>query len=157
MICLSERLSSKLFLVQRGIIQIEDSWCHHCRSHIEDSNHIIIHCDLALRIWMLVLSRWGVTGPLVGNVTDLIFQWDFLNKSSRFRSLWNILAFEIAWALWINRNKAIFYQESYLSKSARSRHFFEACRQSFWWAKNNIKDFGFTPSDLLAVPTWGNL
>lgn len=97
---------SKQFLQNRGMdIDKSCSWCNH---ELEDMNHILWYCPLAVQQWS-VFSLW-LNIPLI----RLKFQsFDLYriakHKAGEFDSkYWNILVAANLWTIWIARKACSF-------------------------------------------------
>jgi hypothetical protein len=60
-------------LIKRGYIIT--SWCCMCKCSGETVDHLLIHCQVARRLWCWILRAFGISWVFSGNVRDLLFSW----------------------------------------------------------------------------------
>ena len=82
-------------------------WCIMCRHSGETVAHILLHCEMAYRIWSFVFITFGLSWVVPRSIIDLLFGWwNWLGKHSS--QIWNLVPLCIFWCIWKERNRRTF-------------------------------------------------
>lgn len=65
----------------------------------ETPNHLLIHCQLAMRVWMAVLNRFAVNWVMPRIVSELFHQWRITGSLKCQKVLWNLSLIAGCWKL----------------------------------------------------------
>jgi reverse transcriptase-like protein len=103
-----ERLKTCDFLVEKGIMNLNDAVCPFCQVVTETNPHILFTCHFSWSIWMKVLSWWGVTGVLQNSCGPFTIAWKHLVPRKKRGKLWNLILCCVIWSFWFERNKVKF-------------------------------------------------
>ena len=70
-------------------------------------DHLLLHCEMARRLWCFVFKSFGISWVLPSTVPDLLFGWwNWLGKHSS--KIWNLVPLCLLWCLWRERNQRTF-------------------------------------------------
>lgn len=102
------RIPSAVALIRRNV-RLDSPWCGGCVAGIENSDHLLVGCPYAVRVWICIMAWCGLEDFNSVTVKDLI---DFaagikLGSKLKKKALISIV-FGTLWALWRNRNERIF-------------------------------------------------
>ena len=78
--------------------------CPMCLKDEETVHHLLIHCQFAYRVWMVVINMFEMKWVMPRTVADLFIQWRLRSKFSRARVLWKSILYATLWKLWLERN-----------------------------------------------------
>ena len=82
-------------------------WCIMCRHCGETVAHLLLHCEMAYRIWSFVFITFDLSWVVPRSIPDLLFGWwNWLGKHSS--QIWNLVPFCIFWCIWKERNRRTF-------------------------------------------------
>ena len=83
------------------------NWCIMCRHCGETVDHLLLHCEMAYRLWSFVFITFGLSWVIPRSIPDLLFgQWNWLGKHSS--QIWNLVPLCILWCIWKERNRRTF-------------------------------------------------
>ena len=69
-----------------------------CRYCGETVDHLLLHCEMAYRLWSFVFITFGLSWVISRSIPDLLFGWwNWLGKHSS--QIWNLVALCILWGL----------------------------------------------------------
>ncbi|RZC47279.1 hypothetical protein C5167_040215 [Papaver somniferum] len=74
----------------------------------ETANHLLIHCDVAWRIWGIFLKDWNIKWATPPDIITLISSWPTRSTSRRNGLVLKVLPAAIIWNLWEERNLRAF-------------------------------------------------
>ena len=58
-------------------------WCIMCRHCGETVDHLLLHCEMAYRLWSFVFITFGLSWVIPRSIPDLLFGWwNWLEKNS---------------------------------------------------------------------------
>ena len=78
--------------------------CRHCG---ETLDHLLLHCEMAHRLWSFVLITFGLSWVIPRSIPDLLFGWwNWVGKHSS--QIWNLVPLCILWYIWKERNRRTF-------------------------------------------------
>ena len=86
---------------------LSPSWCVLCK---EDIDHILIHCQFAQDLWIKMFNLFGLVGAMPKRWVDVIaIKWSFKQSGNMSKCIWSLMVLAIAWTVWLERNRRIFY------------------------------------------------
>lgn len=82
--------------------------CIMCKLEAETTNHLLLHCPVATKIWNFFYDAFGVYWAQ-GEAVQMVF----LEKKTKIFStkgnfMWDVLPFAICWCIWKERNSRTF-------------------------------------------------
>lgn len=83
-----------------------------CLAEEEGLNYLLIHCHFAMRVWALILNRFGMSWVMPCTVSELFHQWRIASSMRQLKVLWNLSLFGGCWKLWLERKNHIFNSKS---------------------------------------------
>ena len=90
------------YLRLRGLAFVD--WCIMCRHCGETVDHLLLHWEMAYRLWSFVFKTFGVSWVIPRSIPNLLFGWwNWLEKHSS--QIWNLVPLCILWYLWKERNQ----------------------------------------------------
>ncbi|XP_026384899.1 uncharacterized protein LOC113280496 [Papaver somniferum] len=98
-----EKISTQDLICRRGWYK---EWVNHCYMCVRDgetANHLLIHCDVAWRIWGIFLKGWNIKCATPPDIITLISSWP---SSRRNGLVLKVLPAAIIWNLWEERLRA---------------------------------------------------
>ncbi|CAI9267946.1 unnamed protein product [Lactuca saligna] len=106
------RIPSNLALKRRGITNIRES-CPQCHIEDEDSDHIMIRCPLANKIWELIFQWCNIPKPDFQTIGDLIGLTKTWRRCRRKKNNLICICFGVMWILWKTRCELVFRSTRY--------------------------------------------
>lgn len=103
-----EKLKTGNFLLDKGIIDVQQALCPLCNLVVESNSHVLFTCRFAWGTWMEILKSWGIIGVLHDSCNKFISEWFGLMRSRKWKKLWSLILGCVIWSLWYMRNKVIF-------------------------------------------------
>ena len=89
--------------------------CCICKRAGETCNHLLIHWPVAIEMWSMVFTLFGVCLVMPSGVLELLTSWP--GKFSRHRNgvIWNVIPHCLIWSIWqegnwIHELKLLFFQ-----------------------------------------------
>ena len=65
-------------------------WCIMRRHSGETVAHLLLHCEMAYRLWSFVFITFGLSWVIPRSIPDLLFDWwNWLGKHSS--QIWNLV------------------------------------------------------------------
>ena len=75
-------------LILRKLVLVD--WCIMCRHCGEMIDHLLLHCEMAHRLWCFALKSFGLAWVIPRSIPDLLFGWwNWLGKHSS--QIWNLV------------------------------------------------------------------
>ncbi|WMV13364.1 hypothetical protein MTR67_006749 [Solanum verrucosum] len=103
------------------------SWCYLCKELCENVDHILLHCNLATRLWEDIFRWFGFSWIMPRIVKELMLSWKSRARRRRHK-IWSVTPFALTWDIWIERNGRAFegveMSLAQLSSSLQSLIFF---------------------------------
>ena len=82
-------------------------WCIICRHCEETVDHLLLHCEMAHRLWSFALKSFDLSWVIPRSIPDLLFGWwNWLEK--HLSQIWNLVPLCILWCIWKERNRRTF-------------------------------------------------
>ena len=79
-------------------------WCIMCRHCGETVDHLLLHCEMAHRLWSFALITFGLSWIIPRSIPDFLFGWwNWVGKHSS--QIWNLVPLCILWCIWKERNR----------------------------------------------------
>ena len=76
----------------------------HCGETVD---HLLLHCEMAHRLWSFALITFGLSWVIPRSIPDLLFGWwNWVGKHSS--QIWNLVPLCILWCIWKERNRRTF-------------------------------------------------
>ncbi|XP_026420634.1 uncharacterized protein LOC113316701 [Papaver somniferum] len=95
-----EKISTQDMMCRRGWYKEWVNHCYMCVRDGESAKHLLIHCDLAWRIWGLFLMDWNIKWATPPDITSLISSWPVRSNSKRKVLVLKVLPAAILWNFW---------------------------------------------------------
>ena len=74
--------------------------CQHCGETVPQ---LLLHCEIAYRLWSFVFITFSLSWVVPRSIPDLLFGWwNWLEKHSS--QIWNLVPLCIFWCIWKERN-----------------------------------------------------
>lgn len=115
--------------------------CYLCDGHGESCQHLFLGCKFSWKVWMRVLSWWGISTALPNNVQDLFIQFGMLGAScSSSAKIRTVIWIATVTAIWQTRNKVAFQGAvGEVEAIVDLIHF-----RSWLWLKSTIANFSYS-------------
>jgi ribonuclease HI len=98
-------------LRKRGFIG--PSRCHLCQVKEETTNHLLDECNYTTEMWDWATGIFRQSNRTRGNINATINNWNESYSENEMVNLcWNLMPGMIIWAIWKERNRRIFRNES---------------------------------------------
>jgi len=82
--------------------------CHMCKLNSESINHLFLHCTVAIDLWHMFFSIFGISWTLPRNIKETVESWSFWKVSKAIKSIWKMVPDCIFWCLRTERNRRCF-------------------------------------------------
>jgi hypothetical protein len=106
---LYDRVPTKSNLAKRGVLQHGDRgncvWCLDC---IETSQHLFLHCKVAMWVWYEVFRWLGVVIVMPPSIFHLFDCLSVAAKNTKVRRGFRLVWHMVIWSIWNARNNFIF-------------------------------------------------
>ena len=86
--------------------------CPMCLKDEETVHHLLIHCNFAYRVCVVVFKLFDIEWVMPRSVEDLFLQWHLGSKSGHRNILWKLVFYATHWKLSLERNKRVFRDTS---------------------------------------------
>nr|XP_016514716.1 PREDICTED: uncharacterized protein LOC107831463 [Nicotiana tabacum] len=83
------------------------SWCFAWKSSGENADHLLLHCQVATRLWRMALNLFGLEWVMSGTVKEALLSWAH-SRGKRTPRAWILAPLAIMWVIWKERNKRAF-------------------------------------------------
>lgn len=105
-------IPTKVLLAKRMALPNSDTKCVWCKYVDESQEHLFWHCSFIKKIWLDIISWWGIKES--GHQISLSNIWNgqHLFKKSICKMGWNITLAATLWSIWLARNRLIFEKVS---------------------------------------------
>ena len=107
-------LPTKDILVARGVKLVGATYCPICELKEETSQHLLVECGTAMKLWEEVLKWWGLPADRF-QYTELILRWKLMQNrySKKLEYAWKTVVSATLWSIWLCRNQAIFRKQKF--------------------------------------------
>nr|XP_009789470.1 PREDICTED: uncharacterized protein LOC104237089 [Nicotiana sylvestris] len=65
--------------------------CHMCKLNSESINHLFLHCTVAIDLWHMFFSIFGISWTLPQNIKEAVESWSFWKVSKAIKSIWKMV------------------------------------------------------------------
>ena len=144
---LKDSIPTGSFLASRLIIDVSNSACGIC-GLIEDANHILMHCNVAWRLWCNMLNKAGCSWVMPGSLFSFLEQWPYILSLASNRKLWSLIGYLILWELWKTRNARIFNSHIVDTETL----LYSCIARGVFIYKLHKKDFLYSSQDVFRSP-----
>jgi exonuclease III len=93
-------------LRKRSIVIVE--WCCMCKKNGESVDHLLIHCEVATRIWHYMFTLFGIEWVMPQKVLDLFACWNHVGGRDLAKAIWRMVPLCVIWCIWRERNARLF-------------------------------------------------
>ncbi|KAG2705295.1 hypothetical protein I3760_05G045600 [Carya illinoinensis] len=76
-----------------------------CRKGGESVDHLLLHCEVARRLWNEVFSRLDLGWVMPETVVGALASWTVLRGNNQIKALWKMIPICIMWCVWQERNE----------------------------------------------------
>ncbi|XP_028069530.1 uncharacterized protein LOC114272060 [Camellia sinensis] len=94
-------------LICRGHILV--NWCCLCGRPAESVDHLLIHCSVSSRLWMLVVAIFEMVWVQSSSVFAILKSWVGGRVGRRRRKAWILALHCLLWLIWLERNRQVFH------------------------------------------------
>jgi hypothetical protein len=91
---------------KRSIVIVE--WCCMCKKNGESVDHLLIHCEVATRIWHYMFTLFGIEWVMPQKVLDLFACWNHVGGRDLAKAIWRMVPLCVIWCIWRERNARLF-------------------------------------------------
>ena len=82
-------------------------WCYMCKCGRELVDHLLLHCPIAIQLWSMVFTLFGLYWVMLKSVVDLLACWQ--GKFGRHRNNISWMAVSrLMWCIWLEQNNWCF-------------------------------------------------
>lgn len=93
----------------RSLSACPSSVVHHVQGPTETTDHLFLHCSVALMLWQKIFSFGGEAWVMLGCVRSFFdIQFRGMGRGKKARTLWNCAFMAVFWVVWLERNGRIF-------------------------------------------------
>ena len=82
--------------------------CYLCQRNEESIDYILLHCEKARTLWVLLFSLFGVQWVLPTTVKDMLLGWNGTFVGKKRKGVWKASPLCLFWTVWKRRNKVAF-------------------------------------------------
>lgn len=93
-------------LISRGHILV--NWCCKCCGDAESVAHLLVHCLVTDRFWMLLVATFGLAWVQPVSVTAVMQSWLGGQVGRRRQKVWLLASHCLVSLVWLKRNKRVF-------------------------------------------------
>ena len=108
-------------------------------------DHILLRCEKARTLWVLLLSMFGVQWVLPATVKEMLLGWNGTFVGKKRKGVWRASPLRLFWTVWKARNKVAFEEEELSIQRLKFSFVY------FLWSKTklSIKDGSSTLVDFV--------
>ncbi|GLT50961.1 hypothetical protein SLA2020_244130 [Shorea laevis] len=105
-------IPSKVNLQKRGVITEEaELKCRLCSEKEESTDHVLVECIYAWRIWAACYSCWDMCTASQRGIQNLFRQHRDMFRLLKVKEAWKLIWFAVIWTLRNWRNQMVFGKE----------------------------------------------
>ena len=82
--------------------------CYLCQRNKESIDYILLHCEKARTLWVLLFSLFGVQWVLPTTAKDMLLGWNGTFVGKKRKGVWKSSPLCLFWMVWKTRNKVTF-------------------------------------------------
>ena len=79
-----------------------------CKKNGESVDHLLIHCEVATRLWHYIFTLFGIEWVMPQRVLDLLACWNQMGGRDISRVIWRMVPLCVIWCIWRERNARTF-------------------------------------------------
>ena len=147
-LALRGKINTKSKLVHMNIIPADDILCVFCSNHIENTDHLFLHCSFAKTIWNWWLDIWGLNWVFPCFLYEAFNQWLFYGVPPFLKKVWNAIFSIIIWSIWKERNSRIFRNTSSPHNLIQDL----ILTRLSWWIKGWGSSFPYSCDEIIRNP-----
>jgi hypothetical protein len=83
-------------------------WCSMCKRSGASINHLLLHCDVARALWIVLFSLYDVNWVMYGRVIDPLDCWKGQECNKMVMEVWRMAPLCLMWNIWSERNARCF-------------------------------------------------
>ncbi|KAG6733581.1 hypothetical protein I3842_01G232100 [Carya illinoinensis] len=76
-------------------------WCYICKKSGESTDHLLLHCEIAMTLWNEVFTQLGLAWVMPA-------YWRAIWGNSQIASIWKMIPICLWWCIWRERNARSF-------------------------------------------------
>lgn len=93
-------------LIKRGF-QLPNC-CIMCKQEAEFVDHLLLHCEIAKKLWTTCFKAFGIQWVMPRSVQQLLYSWWCKSKNKEALVIWKLVPHATLWAIWRERNRRTF-------------------------------------------------
>jgi hypothetical protein len=93
-------------LRKKNIIVTE--WCCMCKKSGESIDHVLLHCEVASKVWNMVCQLFGIMWVMPGSLKECLGSWRAQGGNRTILQIWRMAPLCVMWCLWRKRNARSF-------------------------------------------------
>jgi hypothetical protein len=70
-----------------------------CKHNGESIDHLLLHCEVAIEVWSMVLQLFGVTWMMPARMKDCLGSWRGQRGNRTFLQIWRMVHLCVMWRL----------------------------------------------------------
>ena len=105
---MENRIATRVNLVRRGGVVVENSVCCLCGKVDESSSHLFVVCDFTWRVWSLCFEWLGVSFVIHLDPMQNFIQFRLSQTSVSVNDVWGAIWVGIVSEIWKHRNSVVF-------------------------------------------------
>jgi hypothetical protein len=79
-----------------------------CKHNEESIDHLLLHCEVAIEVWNMVLQLFGVTWVMLGRMKERLGSWRGQRGNRTILQIWRMFHLCVMWCLLRERNAQSF-------------------------------------------------
>jgi hypothetical protein len=85
-------------LRKRHVIVMD--WCYRCKKTGESIDYLLLHCELAIDLWVLVFCLFGIDWVMPKWVVELLASWRGQFGCHHNLEAWRMASLFVMWYIW---------------------------------------------------------
>ena len=82
--------------------------CYLCKNEEETTDHLLLFCEKARMLWLLILSLFGVQWVMHSSVRRNLLGWHGSFVGKKREKAWRVALLCLTWTIWKERNRRAF-------------------------------------------------
>jgi hypothetical protein len=83
-------------------------WCCMCKHSGESIDHLLLHSEVAIKLWNMVCQMFGITWVMPGRMKECLESWRGQRSNHTIRHIWRMAHLCVMWCLSRERNAQSF-------------------------------------------------
>ena len=75
-------------------------WCFMCKHSGKLIDHLLLHCEVVIEVWSMVLQLFGVTWVMLGRMKECLGSWRGQRGNRTSKKIWRMVPLCVMWCLW---------------------------------------------------------